>query len=177
MLSEEPSSDEIYQVNGILLISTQTAELVINHCLRLVIRFRQAPTIDEVYALNEPERKKTLGDLLPELRESLRRSVLRFLLLKSFLKNRNTFAHKMSFLPGWNLQTKAGREVAVKFLERHASELVQVRNIFLAFTRPRSQNWAGRCAGADARRTIDSTVSAGKLRLIRWSRYSNNPLV
>jgi hypothetical protein len=100
-----------------------------------VIRFRQAPTIDEIYALNEAEKKKTLGELLRELRERVSVDPSFDSLLKSFLKNRNTFAHSMSFLPGWNLKTKAGREAAVKFLDRYSWELTQVQNIFLAFAR------------------------------------------
>jgi len=69
MLSEKSSADEIYEVIGSLLISTQGVERLINHCLGFVIRFLQAATIDEIYALNESEKKSTLGKLLSKLRE------------------------------------------------------------------------------------------------------------
>jgi len=69
MLSEKSSTDEIYEVIGKLLITTQGVERLINHSLGFALRFLQAATIDEIYALNEPEKKKTLGALLRELRE------------------------------------------------------------------------------------------------------------
>jgi hypothetical protein len=31
----------------------------------------------------------------------------------------------MSFLPGWTLETEAGRRVAMQFLERYSGELVR----------------------------------------------------
>jgi hypothetical protein len=135
MLFKTSSRDEIYEVIGVLLITTQGVEHLINHCLRLVIRFRQATTIDEIYALNETEKKRTLGALLRELRERVSVEASFDSLLKSFLTNRNTFAHTMSFLPGWTLHTEAGRRMAIEFLERYSGELAQVQKIFLAFAR------------------------------------------
>jgi hypothetical protein len=135
MLFKKSSADEIREVIGSLLITTQGVEHHINQCLRLVIRFRQATTIDEIYALKEPEKKKTLGSLLGELRERVSVEPSFDALLKSFLENRNTFAHRMSFLPGWTLETKAGRRVAMEFLKRYSGELAQVQYIFMAFAR------------------------------------------
>jgi hypothetical protein len=135
MLFKKSSADEIREVIGSLLITTQGVEHLINQCLRLVIRFRQATTIDEIYALKEPEKKKTLGELLGELRKRVSVEPSFDSLLKSFLKNRNTFAHTMSFLPGWTLETDAGRRVAIEFLGRYSTELAQVQKIFVAFAR------------------------------------------
>ena len=135
MLSEKSSTDEIYEVIGKLLITTQGVERLINHSLGFVLRFLQAATIDEIYELNEPEKKKTLGALLRELRERVSVEASFDSLLKSFLANRNTFAHTMSFLPGWTLETEAGRRVAMQFLERYSGELAQVQKIFVAFVR------------------------------------------
>jgi hypothetical protein len=135
MLSEKSSTDEIYKVIGKLLIATQGVEQLINHSLGFVMRFLQAATLDDIYALNEPEKKKTLGKLLRELRDRVSVEASFDSLLKSFLKNRNTFIHKMSSLPGWTLETEAGRRVAIKFLERYREELTQVNRIFVAFVR------------------------------------------
>src|SRR5258708_40073582 len=124
MLSEKQSSvDEIYKLIGVLLVATQGVEQLINHCLGFVICFLQATTIDKIYALNEPEKKKTLGALLQELRERVSVEASFDSLLKSFLANRNTFAHTMSFLPGWTLETEEGRRLAIKFLERYREQL------------------------------------------------------
>jgi hypothetical protein len=125
MLSEKSSTDEIYEVIGKLLITTQGVERLINHSLGFALRFLQAATIDEIYALNEPEKKKTLGALLRELRERVSVEASFDSLLKSFPANRNTFAHTMSFLPGWTLETEAGRRVAMQFLERYTGEIVR----------------------------------------------------
>lgn len=116
-------------------VSTQGVERLINHCLGFVIRFLEAATIDEIYALNESEKKNTLGKLLSKLRERVSVEASFDSLLKSFLKNRNTFVHEMSFLPGWTLETEAGRRVAIEFLERYSQELSQVHRIFVAFVR------------------------------------------
>jgi hypothetical protein len=135
MLFKKSAADEIREVIGSLLITTQGVEQLINQCLRFVIRLRPATTIDEIYALDEAEKKKTLGHLLRELRERVSVHASFDSLLKSFLENRNTFAHTMSFLPGWTLETEAGRRVAKEFLERYSGELAQVQKIFMAFAR------------------------------------------
>jgi hypothetical protein len=140
MLSEKPSKDEIYKLIGTLLIATQWVEQIINDCLGSVIRFLQIATIDELYVPNEKKKyKKTLGQLLKLLRERVSIEPSFDSLLKSFLMNRNTFAHRMLSLPGWTLETEAGRQVAIEFLERYREELTQVNRIFTAFVREDSR--------------------------------------
>jgi|SRR4030088_3321798 hypothetical protein len=174
MLSEKSSTDEIYEVIGKLLITTQGVERLINHSLGFVLRFLQAATIDEIYALNEPEKKKTLGALLRELRERVSVEASFDCLLKSFLANRNTFAHTMSFLPGWTLETEAGRRVAMQFLERYTGEIVR----FDCISAPDQSSDVGN-SEASPFSAVDTWDPAAKERarkavLARWQRVKAN---
>ena len=119
---------------GLALLQIQAAEHVIRLVLQHVIQDKSI-TVEILEAQEQAERKKTLGyflhklraraDLVPELDE----------MLQKFLDYRNTFAHNLSEVPGWNLETDEGRQVAIAWLAELQQLTEQVCKIFWGLVR------------------------------------------
>ena len=62
------------------------------------------------------DRKRTLGDLVRELRSRVKIEPGFKDKLYHFLNMRNALVHNLDEVPGWDLDTKKGREFATKFL-------------------------------------------------------------
>jgi hypothetical protein len=80
----------------------------------------------------EPERKRTLGDFLKELRKLARIEPQFKNKLYRFLTMRNTFIHNLSEVPGWDVRTEEGREVATKFLSELLALAFEVSGVFMS---------------------------------------------
>ena len=62
------------------------------------------------------ERKKTIGYFLTELRKRADLHDQFDQKLRDFLDHRNTFIHNLHDVPGWNLETQGGKDVARQFI-------------------------------------------------------------
>lgn len=119
---------------GVALLQIQAAEHVIRLTLQHVIQDKSI-TVEMLEAQEAAERKKNLSyflnklraraDLLPEFNE----------MLQKFLDYRNTFAHNLSEVPGWNLETDEGRKIAIAWLAELYQLTEQVTKIFWGLIR------------------------------------------
>lgn len=104
--------EETTALIGMCLLCVQLAERMISGVVEQVLDRRDL-NLTELSAF---ERKQTLGDLLKRLKHRVKIEHRVKEKLFKFLEMRNTFVHNLSEVPGWDLKTEAGREVAKLFL-------------------------------------------------------------
>jgi hypothetical protein len=119
----------IYSLIGVTLLHVQLAERALGETVKLVLKDRTL-TPSKLMELTEPERKKTLGDFLKELKTRTRLETAFKDKLYRFLKMRNTFIHNISELPGWDVKTDAGREKGIEFLAELLHLALTVTGVF-----------------------------------------------
>jgi len=119
---------------GLCLLHIQAAEHVIKLTLQHVIR-NDSITLEMLEAVEEAERKKTLGYFLAKLRKRADLVPEFDEMLQKFLGRRNTFAHNLSEIPGWSLETEEGRQVAIKWLDETYQLTEQISKVFWGLVR------------------------------------------
>lgn len=117
---------EVLAMIGATLLLTQSVEEALRVITTFVIQKGNGLDLKTLEAQTKAEQKKTIGYFIGELRK---RADLREDLegcLTSFLSHRNTLAHNIEKVPGWNLKTEEGREAARVFLAvlMHESSLL-----------------------------------------------------
>lgn len=121
---------------GIALRLVQTVEVVLRLVMTFVLQKDEGPlSIQKLEAQTKAERKKTLGYFLIELRK---RAGLRDdleAMLDRFLEARNTLAHRLDDIPGWEQRdTVEGRLQAYHFLSQLSKDSFTLVRIFTALT-------------------------------------------
>jgi hypothetical protein len=112
---------------GACLLVVQQAEHVLSDALELILERRDV----NLAAQSASERKQTLGDFLMRLKRSTKvEHGLKERLFK-FLEMRNTFVHNLSQVPGWDLKTEKGRDVAALFLIELAYAALGITALFV----------------------------------------------
>jgi len=100
---------------GLVLLLVQAAEDVMLLCLGFVFANPSAEW-EKLHAKDEATQKRTLGFFLRELRGRVAINEDFDDVLTKFLSMRNTFAHNLKEVPGWNMETEEGMVAAQKFL-------------------------------------------------------------
>ena len=121
---------EVLTKVGLALLITQTAEMIIRTSLVYALKDVAAITADDLLAESESKAKKTLGNLLAELR--IRTEIYDGFdtLLSEFLRNRNVLAHHFSDRDGSDLHSDEGREKANIFLSKLTQQALRVIDVF-----------------------------------------------
>jgi len=119
---------------GLVLLRIQAVENVILLCLTFVFK-NSTKQWDKLHAKDEATRKQTLGFFLTELRKRVELNKSFDKDLESFLSMRNTFVHRLSDVPGWDVETQAGLMAAHKFLTELDDTTDHVGKVFHAFVR------------------------------------------
>lgn len=129
--------EELVYLMGTLLLLLQSVEVQVNIVMTRVLCEDSIRTIDDIMQLEAANRRRTLGQLLRDLRTRFHVNATFEKLLVDFLEHRNIFIHRLSDVPGFNLDTKNGQDVAEQFLRKLNGEAMTVSKIFAAFT----QHW------------------------------------
>jgi len=133
-----PLSDHQQQIltsMGVTLILLQSTEKIINLCMTFVFQNSSRLTLEALELQQKEEQKKTLGYFLRELRKRADLAPEFDQLLRDFLNHRNTFIHKLSDLPGWDLDSPEGRQIAERFISKLTNLNQRVLGIFIGFLR------------------------------------------
>lgn len=111
-----PEEFEVLGMIGATLLLTQSVEEALRVITTFVIQKGDRLDLRTLEAQTQAEQKKTIGYFIGELRKraDLRKDLE--VCLASFLSHRNTLAHNVEKIPGWDLKTEEGREVARAFL-------------------------------------------------------------
>jgi hypothetical protein len=121
---------EILETMGVTLLQLQMAENLIRLCLTFVLQKNTPLTLESLQEQTETERNKTIGYFLSELRKRAALHEGFDDALKTFLRNRNTFVHDLSRVPGWGTRTQEQIVVARTFLHGLIRQTDQVCKVF-----------------------------------------------
>jgi hypothetical protein len=116
------------------LLQLQTIERMIGLTITFVLQ-KSNMTPKTLLEQAEKESKRTLGYFLKELQKRADVHPGFGSTLRRFLKQRNTFVHDLTDIPGSDLETEKGREIAARFLMELAQISNQVLFTFSALTR------------------------------------------
>lgn len=131
----DPEKADVLMLIGAALLSMQGAERCLRFCLTWVFQKDGPITLEKLETQELAERKKTMGYFLRELRNRAQLDDRFELYLERFLEDRNTLAHALDEVPGWNLESKEGRDIARQFCDRCLVESFEVMKILTALTR------------------------------------------
>ena len=121
----------IYSLMGVCLLHVQLAERVLAGAVESVLDDRKL-TVARFMEQTERERKRTLGDFLKELRSRTKVEPKFNQKLWRFFRMRNAFVHDFSEIPGWDLSTERGREIAIEYLVELIALALNVTGVFLS---------------------------------------------
>jgi hypothetical protein len=126
---EAPPPDlAILSLMGVCLLHVQLTERIVTEVVSSVLQGPEGKTFIEQ---TERRRRKTLGDFLKELPTHVKIEPDLHDKLWHFLSARNKFIHNLREIPGWDLRTAEGRDVATKFLEDMLSSAAEIGGLFI----------------------------------------------
>ena len=120
---------------GAALVLVQSTEQLIRLCMTYVLQKDSPLTIEKYEKQTREERKKTLGYFLGELRKRADLDEHFDALLETFLEERNILVHSVDDIPGWNLSTLEGCNIAGAFVDRFIRKTIEVHKVFLGLMR------------------------------------------
>jgi hypothetical protein len=129
-----PSEKQILQFMGFCLILVQAVERMLGLVTTFVLQ-KPNMTSQKLLEQAQKESKRTLGYFLKELHKRADIHPNFDDTLSRFLESRNKFAHSLSDIPGWDLQTEDGRATAARFLMELAQTGGRVMSVFVALTK------------------------------------------
>lgn len=125
--------EDILAWMGLLVWIMQTTEEIVDLVLTFVFRGKERLTLEVLERLERERRARTLGRLMKQMRDRVGINPALEDLLENFIEHRNQLTHRLKDVPGWDLDTPQGREVACNFLSNLTEENKQVMEIFVGF--------------------------------------------
>ncbi len=126
------NSEDIYSLIGFALTYIQSVEKSISFVTTYVLQDDDPLTIEKLNSIEAKERKKALGYFINKVKERAILAPPLENLLAGYLKNRNDFIHSHDQIPGWDLHTEEGRNVAKKFTVNLWRQAHKINEIFAA---------------------------------------------
>jgi len=127
--------ERILHAMGVTLLLLQATERAMNVCMTFVFQRPGGLTLEVLEKQEKAERKKTLGYFLAELRKRATIEPAFDRTLRDFLDRRNTFIHRLSNVPGWDLQSSKGRRIAEQYVSALAVQSQTLMCVFVGFMR------------------------------------------
>jgi hypothetical protein len=124
-----PLQTEFYGRIGKTLLRVQQTEAQLQICLSYFLRAGEAKTVEEIEAMAEADRKKTLGNLIEKIRERIVVQEDFNEKLTKFVEDRNALAHRFLKVDGVNLTTDEGLKKGIEFLKSLDAQADEVRKI------------------------------------------------
>ena len=104
-------------------------------CIQIVLPGEPLRTIEDLHALEERERKKTLGYFMNALRTRVNVQPAFDAALAIFLEDRNTFVHNMAQFSKWQPRTEEGCRECSSLLDLLDQRTQVVMNVFTGLLR------------------------------------------
>ena len=120
---------------GVTLLHMQATEAAIRHVMTFVLQRDVGLTLESLQTQEKEEQHKTIGYFLGQLRRRADIAPQFDATLRLFLENRNKLVHRAEEVPGWNLETPEGREVARGFVDALLNQSSQVLLTFAGLIR------------------------------------------
>jgi hypothetical protein len=130
-----PSNVERYALVGMALDHVQSVEGMLKMVMTYVFQKGDRLDIFLLETQTNAERKKTLGYFIGELRKRVGLDPDFEAKLTSFLEHRNTLAHRLDDVPGWELGAEAGFNETRAFLTSLIKDSHELLMIFAALVR------------------------------------------
>lgn len=127
-----PNSEDIYSLIGFTLTYIQSVERSISFVTTYVLQDGDPLILEKLNSIEEKERKKALGYFIGKIKERAQLAPPLEKLLADFLQNRNDFIHNHDKIPGWNLDTEAGVDIAKRFTVNLWRQAHKINEIFAA---------------------------------------------
>ncbi|MFM1683149.1 hypothetical protein [Aeromonas salmonicida] len=129
---KSPNCEDIYSLIGFALTYIQSVERNIKFVTTFVLQDDAPLTLDKLNSIEAKERKKALGYFIGKVKERATLFPPLENLLSDYLKNRNDFIHNHGQIPGWDLDTEEGRNVAKRFTVNLWRQAHKINEIFTA---------------------------------------------
>lgn len=113
-------------VIGTLVISSQTAELMLGQILTFVLQDGTPLTYSRIMELDAKHRKQTLGSFIREMKKRAEFDASIEDTLDRFLENRNKLVHRFNEVPGHELSTPDEISAMSEFLDQFCRDLMAV---------------------------------------------------
>jgi hypothetical protein len=113
---------DVMALIGLALISVQSTERLLKTILSMLLPEQPLITVDDLVQSENGLARNTLGQMLHKLRERTQLESGFDDRLEAFLKTRNTIAHNVDKLPGYDLKTEDGRKAASEALVEFVGE-------------------------------------------------------
>ena len=102
---------------GVQLLAFQSVEKMLRLCMQVVLPVEPIKKVEHLHALEERERKKTLGYFMAALRSRVTVDTTFDAALAIFLDDRNAFVHDIHQFTDWNPQTAEGCAACQRLLD------------------------------------------------------------
>jgi hypothetical protein len=122
-----PLQIEFYGRIGKTLLEVQLDEHQLQICISYFLPPDAIKTVEEIEALAEADRTKTLGQLLGSMRKRITVSAIFDRQLKQFVEDRNALAHRLLKVEGVSLHTEDGLKKGIEFLKGLGAQADHVR--------------------------------------------------
>ncbi len=130
--------EHVFAVIGETLYMIQLAEQAIQNCIVFVFAGKKDISLDRLYSNKERIRKKTLGQIVLEVRKTVEVHPQFDEMLKAFVDKRNFFVHNMFNDKDFGLATDEQRSKTEAWLNDLQDYAWNVQNVFLGCL----MNWA-----------------------------------
>ncbi len=112
---------------GMSLLCVQQAEQVLSSAVNIIFDRHDIDLTEQSGA----KRRQTLGDFMLRLKRRVKIEHGVKERLFKFLEMRNKFIHNLKDVPGWDLDTEAGRETAKMFLAELSYSAIAITCLFM----------------------------------------------
>jgi hypothetical protein len=122
-----PLKTEFYGRIGHTLLQIQLAEQQLRYCIDYFLPAEPGMTLEEIEALAEADRKKTLGDLVAKMRTRIVIDKDFNAKLAKFVEDRNALAHRFLKVDGVSLHSDEGLKKGIEFTKSLTAQANEVR--------------------------------------------------
>lgn len=122
----------LFALIGMTLSHVQLTESLINHTLLLVIQEGDGLDMEAFKKQNHLLNRKTLGQMVVILKKRVGLHEGLEELLTNFVQDRNTLAHNLGRVEGYDVATVQGRAAMTSFLRELIDNATRLQKIFLA---------------------------------------------
>ena len=154
---EMPTRDNTFATIGVLVVTTQTVERMLNMLLTFVLQNGVPLSYSRLMELNSKHRRRTLGYFIREMQKRATFQDDIDSVLERFLESRNSLIHRFDDIPGSALESDDDRKELRSFLAQLAADT----ETLMAFCAALIQVWSKEI-GMSEKFTIEHYLADGE---------------
>jgi hypothetical protein len=132
-----PEQERVLALLGMALLTVQHTEFLLQFTLQYTLPGTDGLTLETLERSKNELRKKTLGQFLHILKQRIELDDSFESALDQFLDARNILAHRVTEIPGWNMETPDGQRAAQAWL----SALIRIANFIAKVLMALMRSW------------------------------------